>query len=533
MKLERNHVSTDNCDVLLIGYEEWENLGLRYIASYLKEHGVKAQIESCDRASRENILAAIRKQNPIIVGFSLIFQRMLHEFADLISFLRQNGIAAHFTMGGHFPSIEYRKTLESIPGLDSVVRGEGEETSMELYQQIARSNSLSHINGLAYRINGEIVTTPPRSLIRKLDDLPFPIRSDKVVTQRGMGLRSILSSRGCPYDCSFCSIRLFYQELPGPKRRSRSPSNVASEIDELFHEQNTRIFIFEDDDFAMKAHRQKQWIEEFVDELKKKKIADKILWRISCRVDEIDKELIRKMMEVGLMSVYTGIESGNDHGLMIYNKRYTVEDIYRAIDILYDLKMPFEFGFMILNPDSTFETIKADVDFLKVIGSTGCAVVHFTKMVPYAGTPIANKLEKEGRLKGTIAAPDYDYKDPRLELLQLFFTQAFHFRNFDNNGLVERLRHAKFDGIVLNKFFATEYDTDSYKATIQSLTRASNDTCLENMSMAVNLMKERAACEILDNWHFLDRLAMQENETDQYITSALDYLMHYPPSKTI
>lgn len=532
MKTDQSNDRTNSCDVLLIGYEEWENLGLRSIAACLVGHGVKAKIESCDRVPKENLLGAICKQNPRIVGFSLIFQRMLYEFADLIAYLRQNGITAHFTMGGHFPSIEYRQTLESIPGLDSVVRGEGEETMIELHEQIVDSGSLQQINGLAYRRGGEIVTTAPRSLIQKLDDLPFPLRSTKVVTHRGLELRSILASRGCHYDCSFCSIHQFYGELPGPRRRSRSPSNVVSEMVQLFHEQDTRIFIFEDDDLAMRTNRQKQWIEDFANELKKQRIADQILWRISCRVDEIDAELLRKMKETGLMSVYIGIESGNDQGLMTYNKRYRVEDVYRTLDILHAVKMPFEFGFMILNPDSTFATVRAEVDFLKKIGKTGHAVVHFTKMVPYAGTPIARRLKKEGRLTGTIAAPDYDYKDPRLGLLQMFFTQAFHFRNFDNNGLVERLRHAKFDGIVLNKFFAHEFDTGSYAETIQDLTRASNEACLENMSMAVNLMEERTEKEILDAWMLLDCLVREEGEIEMRITSVLDYLMLYPPRST-
>jgi len=532
MNIEQSCISSDGCDVLLIGYEEWENLGLRSIAAFLAERGVKVTIESCDRASREDILTAIRRQDPRIIGFSLIFQRMLYEFAELVAYLRENGITAHFTMGGHFPSIEYRKTLESTPGLDSVVRGEGEETMAELCQQIALRGSLQQIKGLAYRKDGEIMTTLPRPLIRKLDDLPFPLRSDKAVNHRGLGLRSILASRGCYYDCSFCSIHQFYSESPGPRRRSRSPLNVVSEMEQLFHEQNARIFIFEDDDFAMKAPRQKQWVEDFARELKKKKIADKILWRISCRVDEIDAELLKRMMETGLMSVYIGIESGNDQGLMTYNKRYSVEDIHRMLDILHEVKIPFEFGFMILNPDSTFATIRADVDFLKKIGRTGHAVVHFTKMLPYAGTPIAHELEKEDRLKGTIAAPDYDYRDPRLNLLQLFFTQAFHYRNFENNGLVERLRHAKFDGIVLNKFFGHEFDTGSYIQAIQGLTRASNETCLENMSMAIRFMEQRKESEILDDWQFLDRLVSEENELDARVTSALDYLMLHPPCRT-
>lgn len=515
----------NKCDVLLIGYEEWENLGLRSIAAFLDKHGVRIKIESCDRTSKENIFLTICRENPKIVGFSLIFQRMLYEFADLINYLRDRGITTHFTIGGHFPSIEFRGTLQAIPALDSVIRGEGEETLLELFNYLDQPNLWGQIRGLVYRRDGEIVINPPRPLIQNLDTLPYPVRSDQVVTHRGLGICSILASRGCYYNCSFCSIHQFYSESPGPKRRSRSPINVVEEMKQLFHERNIRIFIFEDDDFAMKTRIHQQWIEDFVRELKKKNISDQILWRISCRVDDVNSELLKKMMEVGLMSVYIGIESGNNQGLTTYNKHYTVNDIYKAIDILQDLKLPFEFGFMILNPNSTFATIKEDINFLKEISRRGEAIVHFTKMVPYAGTPIAHKLKKEGKLIGTIDSPDYTYGDSRLELLQLFFTQAFHFRNFDNNGLVERLRHAKFDAIVLNKFFPHKYDTQAYAESIHDLIRKSNEVCLENMSLAVSFMEKRSEKEILDNWQFLHHLVKEEKDMELRITSALDWLM--------
>jgi len=515
----------NNCDVLLIGYEEWENLGLRSIAAFLSKHGVKVRIESCDRRSKEDIFLTICREKPKIVGFSLIFQRMLYEFADLIAYLRHSGVTAHITMGGHFPSIEFRGTLESIPELNSVIRGEGEETLLELFNYLNQPDSWGQIKGLVYRKDGEIVINPPRPLIQNLDNLPYPIRNSQIMTHRGLGICSILASRGCYYNCSFCSIHQFYSESPGPKRRSRSPNNVVREMEQLFYECGIRIFIFEDDDLAMRGRMQRQWVEDFVQELKKKNIADQILWRISCRVDDVNAELLEKMMEVGLMSVYIGIESGNNQGLKTYNKHYTVNDIYKVVDILQNLKLPFEFGFMILNPNSTFTTVKEDITFLKEIGRRGEAIIHFTKMVPYAGTPIAHKLKEEGKLIGTIDSPDYTYEDSRLELLQLFFTQAFHFRNFDNNGLVERLRHAKFDAFVLNKFFQHKYDTQSYSKVVHDLIRKSNEVCLENMSLAVNFMERQSEKEILDNWQFLYNLVREEKDAELHITSTLDWLI--------
>jgi hypothetical protein len=187
--------------------------------------------------------------------------------------------------------------------------------------------------------------------------------------------------------------------------------------------------------------------------------------------------------------------------------------------------MHFEFGFMMLNPESTISTVKEDIIFLKEINKIGEALVHFTKTVPYAGTPIATRLETEGRLRGTLASPDYGYKDPKIELLQLFLTEAFHFRNFDKNGLVERLRYTKFDAIVLHKFFSDVYDTQTYSQSIRDLIRECNAACLENLSLSIRFMEKQTKEEIQRNWFLLDDLVKREISIEHQISSSLNSLM--------
>jgi anaerobic magnesium-protoporphyrin IX monomethyl ester cyclase len=520
------YTSAGGWDVLLLGFEEWENLGLRSIAAYLLQHGATVKIVPLP-APADSVLATIRSKDPGIVGFSLIFQRMLPDFADLIAYLRQHGVQAHFTMGGHFPSIEPAATLESIPGLDSVVRGEGEHTILELLHHLHQPDEWSQIQGLAFRgsHDGQIHLTPPRPKLLDLDSLPYPIRSDHLPTHRGLGLCSILGSRGCHYDCSFCSIHQFYAESPGPRRRTRSPANVAQEMERLFHERGVRIFIFEDDDLFMRGRVQREWIAGFVRELQQRGMADQILWRVSCRVDDVDPEPISRMMEAGLMSIYIGIESGNDRGLRVFNKHYTVEDIHRALAKLRQVGIPFEYGFMILNPDTTFATLRDDIAFLKEISADGEAVVQFTKMVPYAGTSINRQLRQSGRLKGTLAAPDYGYLDPRLELFQVFLSQAFHFRNFDGKGLAERLRFAKLDVAVVRKFCSEQYEGGSYATALGELIRRSNEEALEKMSMAARFMEKRTEAQIIDKWPYIDLLVHEEKAAERQLTTELDWLM--------
>ena len=117
--------------VVLIGFRRAENLGLGYLASTLRARGYRVEILEFEDTV-ENIVAAVRRHDPILVGFSLIFQFYIERYAALIRTLRTHGVNAHFTIGGHFPTLSYRHTLDLIPELDSVVRFEGESTLLEL-----------------------------------------------------------------------------------------------------------------------------------------------------------------------------------------------------------------------------------------------------------------------------------------------------------------------------------------------------------------------------------------------------------------
>ncbi|MCK4822603.1 cobalamin-dependent protein [bacterium] len=525
-----NRHDKNECDILLIGSEdeeENEHLGLRYISSFLIKHQVRVQIGSSSFSEKEKILTKIRKINPRIVGFSLRFQRLLFELADLLAYLRQNGIKAHFTVGGHFPTIEFEGTLATIPELDSIIRCEGEITLLELFHNLDQPDLWGQVKGLVYRSNNHIIVTPSRPLIEDLDCLPFPVRLKVASSKRGLGICSIVASRGCLYNCSYCSITQFYSGCKGSKRRSRSPSNVVKEMVELFYEKGVRVFIFLDDDFAMKGHLQREWVEEFIKELKKSNIADHIIWVVQCRIDEVYTDLVKKMMEVGLKCICMGIETSTALGLKTFNKGYVAETIHEKLVLFQDLDLSFEFGFMILNPDSTISSVREDVEFLREISMNSDAVIVFSKMIPYAGTSIAYRLEKKGILGGTIDSPNYRYKDFKLELLEAFLAQAFYFRNYNKHGLVVRLRNAKLDAWILEKYYSIEYDTRAYNRVVQDLVHKCNAVCIENFSLALNFIEQMSEEDIINNWNFLDHLARKEKNVESSIELYLDFLTEY------
>src|SRR4029078_12909093 len=175
--------------VMLVGFQHQGNLGLGYLAAVLREQGYSVRVVDIAQKPSE-ILRIAQELNPILIGFSLIFQFFIDRYAALLYVLRLNGIDSHFTMGGHFPSLSYDQTLELVPELDSIVRFEGEATLLEMVDAIVAGKDCSSIHGLAYRDGaGRVIVTRPRALLEDLDQLPYPDREHEPESVLG---RSIL-----------------------------------------------------------------------------------------------------------------------------------------------------------------------------------------------------------------------------------------------------------------------------------------------------------------------------------------------------
>lgn len=153
---------------------------------------------TCDfEAPPDSIVKLAIETDPMIIGFSLIFQFYIKQSDALIRRLREAGVRCHFTMGGHFPILSPAETLKLIPDLDSVVHFEGEMTLLELADVIGRGHDWHGDAGIAYRSGGEMVTTPMRALVDDLDLLPYPERSFEPESALGRKALRLLASRGC------------------------------------------------------------------------------------------------------------------------------------------------------------------------------------------------------------------------------------------------------------------------------------------------------------------------------------------------
>ncbi|MEN8230261.1 MAG: radical SAM protein, partial [Bacteroidota bacterium] len=373
-----------------------------------------------------DILKELLKLNPMVVGFSVIFENHLYDFQELIEYLRKNGIQSHFTAGGHFASLRPAELFEINPSLDSIVRFEGEHTILDLVNHLQSGEEWQEIFGISFRNNGVLKNNKLRALEPDLDNFPFPFRQEikKYVFEKKYS--TLIAGRGCVYNCAFCDIREFYRHPPGPVKRIRNPGMVVKEMEYLYKEHDCSVFLFQDDDFPVATKQYSGWIQEFCKSLRDRNLNGKIMWKINCRSDEIDHEIFDLMKQHGLFKVYLGIEDGTDAGLLQMNKRLKASDNIRGIQILKNLGISIDYGFMLFQPSSTYNSLNENLDFLEHICGDGYMPVSFLKMMPYLETRIEKELRKEGRLKGRPGFLDYDFYDRSIDDFYSFISECFN-----------------------------------------------------------------------------------------------------------
>ena len=472
----------ENPDVALIGYQDQGNLGMGYLAAVLQQAG-RTVVMMDIRDGPERVAERLIHREPLVIGFSLIFQYFLPQYRRLAAYLRKVGITCHFTMGGHYPSLCHDELLNNFPELDSVVRYEGEVTLAELVEHLAAGGNWRETPGLAYLNQGQVVLTEPRSLVPDLDSLPFPYRPYKAEQIGGFPTLPLLASRGCARRCSFCSIHTFYRTAPGKVVRVRQPGKVIEEMLTLSREHAVRVFLFQDDDFPLWGKAGRRWAEELVGRMHDSGLAGRTLWKISCRAEYVDPELFGILRDAGLFLVYMGIESGVEQGLQILHKQMSVEQNLAAVRTLKQLGILFSYGFMLFDPSSTFESVRENVNFLRQIVGDGSAPATFCRMLPYGGTPIRDLLEKEGRLRGDLTHPDYEFLDLRLNQYHRVLSDTVR-PWIHNEGLSHTLSCTWDELEAVARLVPGVRGAPAYRATLKAITAESNERlfCLVEQS---------------------------------------------------
>jgi anaerobic magnesium-protoporphyrin IX monomethyl ester cyclase len=491
-------------EVVLIGYQDQGNLGMGYLAATLLQHGRSVELVDF-RDGPLRITARILAAQPLVVGFSLIFQYYLPRFRQLARHLRAAGVRSHFTIGGHYPSLCHGEVLAQMPELDSVVRYEGELTLLDLVQRLAAREDWRGVPGIAYLDDGAVVEGEPRALVQDLDSLPFPYRPYEPERVCGFRALPLLASRGCARRCSFCSIHTFYRTAPGKVVRVRSVEKVVEEMRQLHDEEGVRVFLFQDDDFPLWGRAGRKWVDRLLEQLDQAHLAGRTAWKISCRAEYVEPELFTVLRDAGLYLVYMGIESGVESGLEVLHKQITVEQNRRAVAVLKSLGLMFEYGFMLFDPSSTFDSVRKNIGFLREIVGDGSAAATFCRMVPYGGTPIRDRLEMEGRLRGDISHPDYDFLDRRLNEYHAVLDRAAS-PWIHGDGISHQLNWAWNELHVISRLVPGLEAVAPYGMSLRQLTAGSNEQLFRLVEDS-SLRFERGADPGLDPDRSADRCA--------------------------
>jgi len=302
-------------------------LGLLYLAAYVREkEEVELRVIDGCRMGYKDLLAEISSFSPDILGLSFTTQAATGAYRlikDIRSQKAGGGSVLIVCGGPHATAMPEDVLLRSET--DLVVMGEGEITFHEIVRK-AKQGSLdfSKVLGIAYKNGGGVMVNPRRPLLKDLDTLPFPAR-DLIDISEYEGLyykkeareTYLVSSRGCPYNCVYCSNPVWKYNKPW--YRLRSPKNVVDEIEYIVNELGIREIYDQTDEF----NGNMKWAKSLCDEIVRRGI--KVSLKAQMRSDHMDRELAERLF---------GIESGNDRTLRGINKRVTSEDNRRALGIL-------------------------------------------------------------------------------------------------------------------------------------------------------------------------------------------------------
>ena len=197
----------------------------------------------------------------------------------------------------------------------------------------------------------------------------------------------------------------------------------------------------------------------------------------------------KKLRDAGLFLVYMGIESGNEQGLKVLNKEMSVEQNLAAVRTLKDLALNVSYGFMLFDPSSTFDSVRENLVFLKNITGDGRAAATFSRMMPYGGTPIRDALKNEGRLRGDLTHPDYDFLDLRLnEFYQLLSPTVRPW--IHKNGLTYQLDYAWDEFTTVTRLTRGLEGAEEYRKALQALTKESNERLFQHVEESLNSFEQ-------------------------------------------
>jgi len=353
-------------------------LGLPLLGAILREHfGITPKIyfEEVSKLPKEEM------ERADLVGISTITPTAPAAY-DLIRWIKRNRDIP-VVLGG--PHVSFLADEALAHGADFVIRGEGEESLVELIEVLREGGDLSVVKGLSYMENGVARHNPDRDRVDDLNTLPWP----DLTLIEGFGkarTTPVMTSRGCPFDCKFCTVTTMF----GRRYRFRETEDIINELRVLTERNPKTVIFFYDDNFTASPKRTK----ELLTRMKEEGITPR--WTAQARVDVVDDpELMQLMKDTNCLFLYLGLESINPDTLQAYRKSQTVEDIVRAVEVIHDYGIRVHGMFVLGSDEDDRSTIRQTVTFAK---KTGIDTVQFMVLTPIPGSETYNELRRDNRI---------------------------------------------------------------------------------------------------------------------------------------
>jgi radical SAM superfamily enzyme YgiQ (UPF0313 family) len=355
-------------------------LNLCYLAAILEKNGIEVEIidSEAEELDKDETVKRILSITPKIVGFSCTTP-MISSVKYCAEKIKEENKDIKIVLGGPHITVVWKDVIK-LHYVDFCIRGEGEYPLLELVQAILKKSDTKHIANIADKENNNAL----RPLIENLDDLPIPARhllksiqkyKHATISKKTGYFQTIISSRGCPMMCIFCSANVTF----GRKVRYRDPIKVVDEIQECVDKYKSQSIGFLDDTLTLN----KQHITKICDEIIKRGLNEKIEWFCQARVDTVTKEMLDLMKKAGCYSIHYGIESGSQRILNILKKGFTLEQVERAIKLTKEAGIHVHGYFVLGSPTETKDEIEKTIKWSKYLNPD---TAQFTLLTPFPGT---------------------------------------------------------------------------------------------------------------------------------------------------
>ena len=367
-------------------------LGLAYLASIARSQGDDVRIIDSIAMDYtfEDITGQIKKFDPDLVGLTSTTS-MIPDAYKVAELAKGYNNEVKTVIGGPHVTFTQEETLMESPHMDFTVAGEGETSFSNLLLHLKGKKEIKEVKGISYRDSEKIIVTPPEQLIKDVDSIPLPaidllpMEKYKAGTKR---FGTLMTSRGCPYNCIFCSSSLQF----GKVWRGHSTDRVLTELRRLVFDYGIHEIEFLDDTFTLNMKR----AVEIAKNIKAENLD--IKWSGSARVNLFNEEIAKAMKDSGAHTIYFGIESGNQNTLDFIGKGIKLQQAVDSVRKGNEAGLHTLGSFIIGFPDDTVYEVKNTIKFSKKVK---VKIAQFTIATPYPGTRLWQLAKSQNLIKTT------------------------------------------------------------------------------------------------------------------------------------